>query len=343
MKFRKGLCYFIIMLQIGLFGAGHLGKIHLQQWLDIPGVRVVGFYDPDDAQAATTIATYQVPRYTDAEALLKACDAADIVTTTTSHYEMALRAIAAGKHLFIEKPLAQSLDEAREIVHLVAEKGLKCQVGHVERYNPALRALGDAGVAQPVFIESHRLAQFNPRGTDVSVIHDLMIHDIDIVLHLVKSPVKSVSASGVAVVSPTVDIVSARIEFQNGCVANITTSRISLKKMRKMRLFRKDAYIGIDFLDKKTEVIRMKEPGALAGMMDFPIDLPGGESRIISVQMPDVKASNAIRDELADFADAIRYNLPVRVPATDGLAAMEVAYQVLEQVEAHLAQQTLLS
>ena len=331
------------MLQIGLFGAGHLGKIHLQQWLDIPGVRVVGFYDPDDAQAATTIAAYQIPRYTDAAALLKACDAADIVTTTTSHYEMALRAIAAGKHLFIEKPLAQSLEEAREIVRQVAEKGLKCQVGHVERYNPALRALGDAAVAQPVFIESHRLAQFNPRGADVSVIHDLMIHDIDIVLHLVKSPVKSVSASGVAVVSPTVDIVSARIEFENGCVANITTSRISLKKMRKMRLFRKDAYIGIDFLDKKTEVIRMKEAGAAAGMLDFPIDLPGGESRIISVQMPDVKPANAIRDELADFADAIRYNLPVKVPATDGLAAMEVAHQVLEQVEIHLAQQTLLS
>ncbi len=331
------------MLQIGLLGTGHLGKIHLQQWLDIPGIRVVGFYEPDDVQAATAIAAFQVPRYASVDALIAACDAIDIVTTTTSHYEMALKVIAAGKHLFIEKPLAQSLEEAREIVRRVTEKGVKCQVGHVERYNPALRALGDATAVQPVFIETHRLAQFNPRGADVSVIHDLMIHDIDVVLHLVKSPVKSVNASGVAVVSPTVDIVSARIEFENGCVANLTTSRISLKKMRKMRLFRKDAYIGIDFLDKKAEVIRMKEMGAAPGMMDFPIELPGGESRMISVQMPEVKHSNAIRDELADFADSIRHDLPVRVPATDGLAAMEVAHLVLQQVELHLAQQTMIS
>jgi predicted dehydrogenase len=330
------------MLQIGLFGAGHLGKIHLQQWLEIPGIQVVGFYDPDDAQAATAIATYQVPRYTDADALIQACDAIDIVTPTTTHHQLALRVLRAGKHVFIEKPLAQSLEEAREIVALVAQTGVKCQIGHVERYNPALLALGPDPV-QPVFIETHRLAQFNPRGTDVSVILDLMIHDLDIVLHLVKSPVKAVSASGVAVVSQTVDIVSARIEFENGCVANLTTSRISLKKMRKMRLFRKDAYIGIDFLDKKTEVIQMKEPDAVAGMMDFPIDLPDGESRIISVQMPTVQPSNAIREELADFADAIRQDRPVKVPATDGLAAMEIAHQILAQVDLHLAQQTLLA
>ncbi|RYD52698.1 MAG: Gfo/Idh/MocA family oxidoreductase [Sphingobacteriales bacterium] len=330
------------MLQIGLFGTGHLGKIHLQQWLEIPGVQVVGFYDPDDTQAATTIATYQVPRYTDADALIRACDAIDIVTPTTTHHQLALQVLQAHKHVFIEKPLAQSLEEAREIVDLVAQTGVKCQIGHVERYNPALLALGPDPV-QPVFIESHRLAQFNPRGTDVSVILDLMIHDLDIVLHLVKSPVKAVSASGVAVVSQTVDIVSARIEFENGCVANLTTSRISLKKMRKMRLFRKDAYIGIDFLDKKTEVIQMKQPGAVAGMMDFPIDLPSGESRIISVQMPAVQPSNAIRDELADFAAAILQDRPVKVPATDGLAAMEIAHQILAQVDLHLAQQTLLA
>ncbi len=327
------------MLLIGLFGAGHLGKIHLQQWAEIPGVRVVGFYDPDDAQAAAAIAEYQVPRYTDPEALIRACDAVDIVTTTTAHYETAKRTLLAGKHLFIEKPLAHTLEEARELVQLVGEAKVKCQIGHVERYNPALLALGDAPM-RPLFVEAHRLAQFNPRGTDVSVILDLMIHDIDIVLHLVKSPVKRISASGVGVVSETADIANARIEFDNGCVANLTSSRISLKKMRKMRLFQRDAYIGVDFLDKKTEVIRMHEPGGAAGgMMDFPIELPDGGQRIISVQMPEVGSANAIRVELADFADAIRTDRPVRVSVHDGYNAMDVAHQILQKMSLHQQEQ----
>ncbi len=322
------------MLKIGLFGTGHLGKIHLQQWLEVAGVQVMGFYEPDDAQAATAIAAYQVPRYASAAKLIAACDALDVVTSTTAHYEIAKQVLLAGKHLFIEKPLAQSLEEARELVHLVAAAGVKCQVGHVERYNPAFRSLA-ARKVQPLFIEAHRLAQFNPRGTDVSVVLDLMIHDIDIVLHLVKSPVKRVSASGVGVVSETADITNARIEFENGCVANLTASRISLKKMRKMRLFQRDAYIGIDFLEKKTEVVQLKESDAAVGMMDFPITLPGGDTKVISVQLPEVRDANAIRAELADFAQAVLNNRPVQVSAQDGLAAMEVAYQVLEQVALH--------
>ena len=322
------------MLKIGLFGTGHLGKIHLQQWLEIAGVQVVGFYEPDDVQAATAIAAYQVPRYTNAAKLIAACDALDVVTSTTAHYEIAKQVLLAGKHLFIEKPLAQSVAEARELVALVAAAGVKCQVGHVERYNPAFLSLA-ARKVQPLFIEAHRLAQFNPRGTDVSVVLDLMIHDIDIVLHLVKSPVKRVSASGVGVVSETADITNARIEFENGCVANLTASRISLKKMRKMRLFQRDAYIGIDFLEKKTEVVQLKESDAAVGMMDFPITLPDGDTKVISVQLPEVRDANAIRAELADFAQAILHNRPVQVSAQDGLAAMEVAYQVLEQVALH--------
>src|SRR5690606_8750110 len=204
-------------------------------------------------------------------------------------------------------------------VKLVNEANVKCQVGHVERYNPAFLALAEESL-QPMFIEAHRLAQFNPRGTDVAVILDLMIHDIDIVLHLVKSGVKRISASGVSVLSETADIANARIEFDNGCVANLTSSRISLKKMRKMRLFQRDAYIGIDFLDKKTEVIRMKEPGQEPmGKMDFTLDTAQGEKKIISVQMPDVGTNNAIRSELAEFADAVLKNKPVRVSAHDGL------------------------
>lgn len=322
------------MLKIGLFGAGHLGKIHLQQWLEIPGVQLTGFYDPDDAQAASAIAQYQVPRYTDVDELIRAVDAVDIVTTTTAHYDVAKKALLAGRHVFVEKPLAHTLEEGKELVKLVHEANVKCQVGHVERYNPAFLALGEQSL-QPMFVEAHRLAQFNPRGTDVSVILDLMIHDIDIVLHLVKSPVKRISASGVGVVSETADIANARIEFDNGCVANLTSSRISLKKMRKVRLFQRDAYIGIDFLDKKAEVIRMKDEGSEAGMMDFPIELANGEQKVISVQLPEIAPVNAIRAELADFAEAIINDRPVKVSVYDGFQAMDVAHQILKKMSIH--------
>jgi predicted dehydrogenase len=322
------------MLKIGVFGAGHLGKIHIQQWQEIKEVELAGFYDPDDAQAATTISQYQVPRYTDMAALIEAVDAVDIVATTTSHYVIAKKCLLAGKHVFIEKPLAHTLEEGKELVDLVKEANVKCQVGHVERYNPAFLALGDQTL-QPMFIEAHRLAQFNPRGTDVSVILDLMIHDIDIVLCLVKSNVKRISASGVSVLSETADIANARIEFDNGCVANLTSSRISLKKMRKLRLFQRDAYIGIDFLEKKTEIIRMKDNGAPAGMMDFPIEIGNGEKKIISVQLPNVAPLNAIKMELAEFAQAVIHNRKVRVSVYDGYQAMDVAHQVLKKMSLH--------
>ena len=322
------------MLKIGVFGAGHLGKIHIQQWQEIKEVEIVGFYDPDDAQAALTISQYQVPRYADMDDLIDAMDAADIVSTTSSHYEIAKKCLLAGKHVFIEKPLSHTLEEGKELVTLVKEANVKCQVGHVERYNPAFLALGEQAI-QPMFIEAHRLAQFNPRGTDVSVILDLMIHDIDIVLCLVKSPVRRISASGVSVLSETADIANARIEFDNGCVANLTSSRISLKKMRKLRLFQRDAYIGIDFLEKKTEIIRMKEEGQPKGMMDFPIEIGHGESKIISVQLPEVAPLNAIRTELSEFANAIINDKPVRVSVYDGYQAMDVAHQILKKMSLH--------
>jgi predicted dehydrogenase len=327
------------MLKVGIFGAGHLGKIHMQQWKEIPGVEVVGFYDPNDEQAALAIAQYQVPRYKDIEQLMHSVNAVDIVSPTTTHHEIARICLLNGKHVFIEKPLAQSLEQGRELVKLVHEANVKCQVGHVERYNPAFLALDDLPL-QPMFIEAHRLAQFNPRGTDVAVILDLMIHDIDIVLHLVKSPVRRISASGVSVISETADIANARIEFDNGCVANLTSSRISLKKMRKMRLFQRDAYIGIDFLEKKTEVIRMKDPlsdGSQKenGILDFPIEIGNGERKIISVQMPEVGAGNAIRMELQEFAESIINDKPVRVTVEDGFQAMDVAHQILKKMSLH--------
>ena len=322
------------MLKVGVFGAGHLGKIHIQQWKEVPGVNLVGFYDPDDNNAEAAQAQYDIPRYTDEQELINAIDAADVVSTTTTHYEVAKKCLLSGKHLFIEKPLAHSLEEAIELVTLVKEAHVKCQVGHVERYNPAFLALGDIQL-NPMFIETHRLAQFNPRGTDVSVILDLMIHDIDIILHLVKSNVRRISASGVAVMSETADIANARIEFDNGCVANLTSSRISLRKMRKMRLFQRDAYISIDFLDKKTEIIRLKDQGGAAGMLDIPLETVNGEKKLISVEMPDIPLSNAIHSELAEFAEAILNDKPVRVSVIDGYQAMDVAYQVLKKMSMH--------
>lgn len=321
-------------LKIGVFGAGHLGKIHMQQWREVEGIELIGFFDPSDDNAASAITQYQVPRYDDMEKLIADADALDIVSTTTTHYDIAKQCLLNGKHVFIEKPLANTLEEGSELVQLVKEANVKCQVGHVERYNPAYRALEDE-LLQPMFIEAHRLAQFNPRGTDVSVILDLMVHDIDIVMHLVKSPVKRISASGVSVISETADIVNARIEFDNGCVANLTASRISLKKMRKMRLFQRDAYIGIDFLEKKTEVIRLKDGEQKTGMLDFPIDMPNGDKKLISVQMPEVEQSNAIREELAGFAASILEDKPVRVSVYDGFQAMDVAHQILKKMSMH--------
>ncbi len=322
------------MLKIGVFGAGHLGRIHIQQWLEIKEIELVGFYDPNDIQAETTLSQYPISRFENFDELINSCDALDIVSTTTSHYAIAKNCLLKSKHVFIEKPLAHTLEEAQELVKLVEEANVKCQIGHVERFNPAFLSLKNETI-NPMFIEAHRLAQFNPRGTDVSVILDLMIHDIDIILYLVKSPVKRISASGVAVLSETADIANARIEFDNGCVANLTSSRISLKRMRKVRLFQRDAYIGMDFLEKKTEIIRLKEPNTASGLMDFPIEIGNGEKKIISVQLPEVPVVNAINMELTDFAMAIINNLPTRVSVHDGYQAMDVAYKILKKMSQH--------
>jgi len=322
------------MLKIGVFGAGHLGKIHIQQWQQVKEAELVGFYDPDDEMAALAVEKFGIQRYEDVDQLISASDAVDIVSPTISHYDIAKSSLLAGKHVFIEKPLSHTLEEGKELVKLVNEANVKCQVGHVERYNPAFLAVGDQ-LMNPMFIEAHRLAQFNPRGTDVSVILDLMIHDIDIVMCLVKSPVRRISASGVSVLSETADIANARIEFDNGCVANLTSSRISLKNMRKMRLFQRDAYIGIDFLDKKTEIIRLKEDGAEQGIMDFPLEMANGDKKIISVQYPDVTPLNAIKTELTEFANAIIHDRAVRVSVYDGYQAMDVAHQVLKKMSLH--------
>lgn len=317
------------MLRIGVLGVGHLGKFHLNNWKEISGIELAGFYDPNDNTANEVSEKYQLKRFSNISSFLDACDAVDIVTPTQFHFELCEQAIKKGKHVFVEKPLANSVEEAEQLVELVNESGIKLQVGHVERFNPAFLSVKNQKL-NPMFIEVHRLAQFDPRGTEVSVILDLMIHDIDIILSIIKSDVKNISASGVAVLTDTPDIANVRIEFLNGCVANLTSSRISMKKMRKMRLFQKDAYIGIDFLNKKTEVIKLKETGD-NNAFAFDIETPHGK-KTIAVANPAVPEINAIRRELEEFRDAIVNNTRTAVSEIDGMMAMDIAHRILSKI-----------
>ncbi|MEO7768226.1 MAG: Gfo/Idh/MocA family oxidoreductase [Ferruginibacter sp.] len=317
------------MLKVGVFGVGHLGKFHLNNWNEIGEATLVGFFDPGEENARSVAEKYQLKRFENPAELIDASDVIDIVAPTISHFELCKLAITKGKHVFVEKPLANTMEEAKELVKLVKEANIKIQVGHVERFNPAFLTL-DSYAINPMFIEVHRLAQFNPRGTDVSVILDLMIHDIDIILSLVKSNVKFISANGVAVMSDTPDIANVRIEFDNGCVANLTSSRISMKKMRKMRLFQKDAYIGIDFLEKKTEIIKLNTPGD-KNVFTFDIETNNGK-KTIAIASPAIEDGNAIKLELAAFANAIIKNIDPPVTVLDGFRAMEVAHLILEKI-----------
>src|SRR5436190_18947199 len=317
------------MLKIGVFGVGHLGKFHLNNWKEIAGTKLVGFYDPNNETAEEVAAKYQLKRFDDEDKLIAAAHVIDIIAPTNFHFELCEKAIRKGKHIFVEKPLANTMDEAHQLVKLAQESNIKLQVGHVERFNPAFLALKGAEL-NPMFIEVHRLAQFNPRGTEVSVILDLMIHDIDIILSIVKSGVKNISASGVAVMTDTPDIANVRIEFDNGCVANLTSSRISMKKMRKMRLFQKDAYIGIDFLNKKTEIIKQKGPQD-SNVFAFDIETPKGK-KTLAIANPTVPEVNAIKQELEEFRGAIMNNTKTIVSEIDGLMAMDVAHQILKKI-----------
>lgn len=317
------------MLKVGVFGVGHLGKYHLNNWREIAGVKLVGFYDPNEANAKEVATHYGLKRFTDPDKLIESCDAIDVIAPTNFHFEICEKAIRRGKHVFVEKPLANTIDEGKQLVKMVREANVKMQVGHVERFNPAYLAIKDMHL-NPMFIEVHRLAQFNPRGTEVSVILDLMIHDIDIILSIVPSDVKQISASGVAVMTDTPDIANVRIEFNNGCVANLTSSRISMKKMRKMRMFQKDTYIGIDFLDKKTEIIKLKDDGD-KGAFTFDLETPSGK-KTIAVASPKIEEVNAIKLELESFTDAIINNKPTAVSEIDGYLAMEVAHQILDKI-----------
>ncbi|MDX5428217.1 MAG: Gfo/Idh/MocA family oxidoreductase [Bacteroidota bacterium] len=319
-------------LKIGVLGAGHLGKIHLKCISQLSdNYELIGFFDPNSEVSAKVASELGYRAFDSVEDLIEACDVVDIVTPTLSHFDCAVKALRARKHLFVEKPITHTLDEAKQLIKLADEAGVHAQVGHVERFNPAFSS-AEPHIKNPMFIEAHRLAEFNPRGTDVSVVMDLMIHDIDIVLSLVPSNIKKISASGVAVVSETADIANARIEFDNGCVANLTASRISLKNMRKMRLFQRDAYITVDFLDKGAEVLRMNEVQGDIDPYAMVLDLPNGTKKQISFENPEVRPNNAIKDELESLSKSIRDSTTVNVSLEDGMRALEVAQQITEKL-----------
>lgn len=317
------------MLKAGVLGAGHLGKIHLRLLQESEEYELVGFYDIDETIGRKVEEEFGYKYFNDIDTLIASVDVIDVVTPTLSHFETGKKTILAGKHLFIEKPITNTLEEAEELTRLAKEHKVKGQVGHVERFNPAFKAVADK-IDNPMFIEAHRLAEFNPRGTDVPVVLDLMIHDIDAILSVVKSKVKQISASGISVISETPDIANARILFENGCVANLTASRISLKNMRKARFFQKDAYISVDFLEKKCEVVKMKDAPEEPGDFDMILQNAEGLKKQIYFDNPQVNSNNAILDELNSFALAIKNDTTPVVSLEDGTNALRVAKQIIQ-------------
>lgn len=321
----------ILMLKIGVLGAGHLGKIHINCIKQLDVYDLVGFYDQDENTARKVSDELQIKCYKSLEELVDLVDVVDIVTPTVSHFECASLALKKGKHVFIEKPVVATVEEANRLIELADEARVKVQVGHVERFNPAYIAARPY-IDSPLFIEAHRLALFNPRGTDVPVVLDLMVHDVDIVLDVIKSPIESVHVSGVSIVSPTPDITNARIEFKNGSVANLTASRISLKNMRKHRIFQKDAYITVDFLEKKTDIVRIHDVDGDVDPFAMTLNLADGSCKQITIEQPEVIAINAIMTELESFNKAIVNNTEPPVTIQDGVQALKVCYMILDEM-----------
>lgn len=315
-------------LKIGVLGAGHLGKIHLRLLQESSAYELVGFYDSQPQIAAKISREFGYRSFSEVDSLLDEVDVIDIVTPTISHFELGKKALEKGLHIFLEKPITATVEEANELVSLAKAKGLLGMVGQVERFNPALMA-ANPYINTPMFIETHRLAEFNPRGTDVSVVLDLMIHDIDAILSVVQSKVIDVQASGVSIISETPDIANARLRFENGCVANLTASRISMKTMRKSRFFQRDAYVSVDFFEKKTEVVRMQNAPESAEDFAMILENAEGVKKQIFFDNPEVKEANAILMELEHFADAINNNKEPIVSLQAGTSALEVAHQIL--------------
>ena len=322
-------------MKIAVLGAGHLGRIHLDIIKRISEFDLVGFYDPDPDISAKICKELSIRSFESISSLIDSTDIVDIVTPTLSHFECAKQALLNHKHIFIEKPVTNTVEEADELLVLAERSNVKVQVGHVERFNPAFIA-AKPYIKNPLFIETHRLSQFNPRGTDVSVVLDLMIHDIDIILNIVKSDVTHINTSGVAVASDNADITNARIEFENGCVANLTASRVSLKKMRKTRIFQKDAYVSVDFLEKKTEIVSLSDETSWNPyVVNIEVDSDGNK-KSVHLHKPRVKKLNAIQEELVAFAKAIENNSLPLVTLNDGCKALRVAHIIMDKINGRI-------
>lgn len=319
------------MLKIGVIGAGHLGKIHIKILKSASFVELVGFFDADKEVRDKVESDFSVKSFDSYEQLLNAVDVIDVVTPTSYHFEACSESLRKFKHVFVEKPIASTIQKSQKLISLLEEANVKFQVGHVERFNPAFQD-SLPYFDNPMFIETHRLAQFNPRGTDVSVVLDLMIHDLDVVLSVVKSNVKNISASGVAVVSETPDIANARIEFDNGCVANLTASRISMKNMRKSRFFQKDAYIAVDFLEKNYEIIKLNEVVGEENPFDVILDLGEKGKKQINIIKEQASPINAIEEELRTFIESIEKDTTPKVTIYDAHKALQVALEITKKM-----------
>jgi predicted dehydrogenase len=321
-------------IRVGVVGVGHLGSLHAKMFSEMREVEFKGVFDIKDETSRSVAGEFGVIPYRTYSELLGNVDAISIATPTSTHCEVASMALETRVHAFIEKPLTQTVEEADRLVQLANQNNVKIQVGHVERFNPALLALEKYNL-NPMFIESHRLAQFNPRGSDVPVVLDLMIHDIDIILSLVNSPVVDIDANGVAVVSDSADIANARIKFRSGCVANVTASRISQRKMRKMRLFQRDAYISIDFSEGTAEVFRLVDAseGAANSTMLLGQINAGARKRNIVYEQPEIKEINALKYELELFVKAIQTGEQPIITAEDGKRALQVAQEIMAKIQ----------
>ena len=315
------------MLKVGVVGCGHLGKIHIKLLIQSKNYSLSGIYDSNSKISKLAALDFKCKAYQTFESMLEEIDVLDIVTPTPSHFEYAKIAIEKGIHVFIEKPVCSNIFESNELINISKSHDVKIQVGHVERFNPAYTAV-EKNINKPMFIESHRLAKFNPRGTDVSVVLDLMIHDIDIILNSVKSNVKQISSSSVSVISDSPDIANARIEFENGCVANLTASRVSLKNMRKTRFFQSGKYISIDFLNKESEVVEIDDESS--GIPVMTLELNNGKQKRIYFNKPTILENNAILDELDSFANSIKNNTKPKVDIADGHNALEIALRIID-------------
>ena len=321
-------------LKVGVIGVGHLGRRHAQTFARLEEVTLAGVYDVDQEKTRAVAKECGTEAFASLDSLLAAVDAVSVVVPTMAHHEVTAAALERGCHVFIEKPMTTTLDQAGDLIRRAESAHRILQIGHIERFNPAVRAL-DGIDLQPRFIESHRLAPFDPRGTDVAVVLDLMIHDIDLILRLVKSPIQRIDASGVAVVSSEIDIANARIQFDNGCVANVTSSRISQKKMRKMRLFQPSAYISIDFLQGLSEIFRLEPagaPGSAAPVVLGRIDLGERQQQIV-YERPSPPEGDPLQLELASFVHAARSGSRPPVSGEDGRRALEVAIAINDKIQ----------